>query len=208
MDDQDFTQQRGHHINRPHKLKPNVLELMKTHLESIPHSLSHYSGNKTSLKYFDNPNLNIKTLYTMFQEFFRAKINENLKKSYPHYFKCFKSKFGNEFGITTPKTDVCDYCTECKEKLTRNPNDPIKVQYQIHQRRFKRRLALKQEYMEKAKNYPSFLVCEYDYAQNYPVPKLNVNSQFYKRLLWLYAFNIHVFNDNDLLLLFHGITSI
>lgn len=195
LKDEDFTERRGHHANRPHKLKPNVLDLMKSHLESIPHSQSRYSGNKTSLKYFDNPELNIKTLYTMFQEFYKSKTNENLKMGYPHYFKHLKSNF--DFGVVKPKSDVCDYCTECKLKLSRNPNDPCKVPYQTHQRNFKRRLALKKEYIEKAKSDPSYLVCEFDYAQNYPVPKLNVNSQFYKRLLWLYAFNIHVFNDDE-----------
>lgn len=41
------------------------------------------------------------------------------------------------------------------------------------------------------------LVLEFDYGQNYPLPKLRVNSQFYKRLLWLYIFNVHVFNDDS-----------
>lgn len=195
LNNESFTERRGLHTNRPHKLKPSVLDLMKIHLESIPHSQSHYSGNKTSLKYFDNPELNIKSLYIMFQDFYKSKTNENLKMGYNHYFKMFKSKF--DYGVVKPKSDVCDYCTECKQKLSRDPNDPCKVPYQIHERKFKKRLALKKEYIEKAKSDPSYLVCEFDYAQNYPVPKLNVNSQFYKRLLWLYAFNVHVFNDDE-----------
>ncbi|KAG8302641.1 hypothetical protein J6590_028559 [Homalodisca vitripennis] len=56
---------------------------------------------------------------------------------------------------------------------------------------------LRKHFIEKAKTYPSYLVCEFDYAQNYPVPRLNVNSQFYKRFLWLYAFNIHIFNNDE-----------
>lgn len=197
LNDKDFTEQRGHHANRPHKLKSNVFDLMRTHLESIPHRLSHYSGNKTSLKYFDNPELNIKTLYTMFQEYYKSITKESLKMGYPHYFKNFKSKFGGEFSVIRPKSDVCDFCTECTEKLSRNPNDACKVPFQIHQRKYKKRQQLKNDFIKKAENDPTFLVCEFDYAQNYPVPKLNVNSQFYKRLLWLYAFNIHVFNNNE-----------
>lgn len=38
------------------------------------------------------------------------------------------------------------------------------------------------------------LVIEFDYGQNLPVPKLNVNSQFYKRLLWYNVFNVYCHN--------------
>lgn len=40
-------------------------------------------------------------------------------------------------------------------------------------------------------------VLEFDYAQNLPIPKLNITSQFYKRLLWLFNFNIHCHNDGS-----------
>lgn len=29
------------------------------------------------------------------------------------------------------------------------------------------------------------LTLEFDYSQNYPITKLNVNNQFYKRMFWL-----------------------
>lgn len=195
LNNEDLTERRGVHENRPHKLKSNVLDLMKSHLESIPHSESHYCANKTSLLYFDNPDLNIKSLYTMFQEFYKSQTKEALKMGYPHYFKLFKSNFN--FGMRSPKTDVCDFCSECKQKLALDSNDDCKVPYQIHQRKYKKRQELRKDFIEKAKTDPVYLVCEFDYAQNYAVPKLNVNSQFYKRLLWLYAFNIHVFNNDE-----------
>lgn len=34
-----------------------------------------------------------------------------------------------------------------------------------------------------------------DYSQNKPLPKLPVNSQFYRRLLWFMLFNIHIHNS-------------
>lgn len=37
------------------------------------------------------------------------------------------------------------------------------------------------------------LTLKFDYSQNCPTTKLNVNNQLYKRMFWLYCFNIHVF---------------
>ena len=39
----------------------------------------------------------------------------------------------------------------------------------------------------------SVLHCEFDFGQNLPLPKLPVNEQLFRRLLWLYIFNVHVF---------------
>ena len=32
----------------------------------------------------------------------------------------------------------------------------------------------------------------FDYAQNLPIPNIPVSDQFFKRLMWLYNFNVHV----------------
>lgn len=47
-----------------------------------------------------------------------------------------------------------------------------------------------------AKEQNDIMVCEFDYAQNLPLPKLTVKSKLYKRLLWLYLFNVHIHNDD------------
>jgi len=38
------------------------------------------------------------------------------------------------------------------------------------------------------------LIFDMDFCQNQPLPKLRVNAQFYRRLLWLYLFNINCLN--------------
>lgn len=197
IDGVDFQERRGSHDNRPHKLEENVLELMKDHLESIPSEPSHYSSHKTNLHYFDNPDLNVKVIFEKFKEFYKEKTNKNLKMTYVTYFKLFKEKF--RYGFRRPKTDICDFCIEMKEKLSRDPNDPCKISLEVHERKVRKRKSLKDEFIAKAKNNDetSHLVIEFDYGQNYPIPRLNVNSQFYKRMLWLYVFNIHVHNDDS-----------
>lgn len=56
---------------------------------------------------------------------------------------------------------------------------------------------MKATYFNQCKIDESLLVLEFDFAQNRPLPKLVVNAQFYKRLLWFYIFNIHNHNDNS-----------
>lgn len=81
-------------------------------------------------------------------------------------------------------------------KLKSNPNDPCKITYALHQRKIEAYKKIKKRYIGECQEAGStVLVLEFDYAQNLPLPKLSVTSQFYKRLLWLYLFNVHCHND-------------
>ena len=42
-------------------------------------------------------------------------------------------------------------------------------------------------------NEKNALCMEFDFGQNLPLPKLPVSDQFYKRLIYLHVFNVHVF---------------
>lgn len=192
----DFQERRGTHDNRPHKLHGDVVDVMKAHLQLIPSDFSHYCAHKTNLKYFENPELTVKSLFDMFKIYYQETTNRPLKLSYEHYRKLFKSHF--KYGFTRPKTDICDFCCECSQKLLIDANDPCKVNLEIHKRKYKKHHSLRADFISKAKDdNASYLVVEFDYGQNYPIPKLSVNSQFYKRCLWLYVFNVHVFNDDS-----------
>lgn len=195
LNNSSFEEQRGSHLNRPHKIADNVWVMVKEHLNTIPSHKSHYSGNKSSLSYFDNPNMNVKVLFNMFSEYFFEKTCTKLQMSYITYFKYFKKDC--DYAFKNPKTDVCDFCASCEVKLQNVPNDVCKSKYILHKRRAEKYLEIKKDFINKCKTDSSYLVIEFDFAQNLPVPKINVTSQFYKRLLWLYAFNVHIHNDNS-----------
>jgi hypothetical protein len=40
------------------------------------------------------------------------------------------------------------------------------------------------------------LCFEFDYSQNRPLPKIPNCEVFYKRLFWLYIFNLHLHNSD------------
>lgn len=114
--------------------------------------------------------------------------------AYKTYFKFFRE---TNYTFRKPKSDVCHYCTEMEQKLSVNPNDECHLQY-IHKRKVQQHLKLKSDYISKCKEEDSdTLVVEFDYSQNFPLPKLNVTKQFFKRLIWLFVFNIHIHNDDS-----------
>ncbi|CAH1109345.1 unnamed protein product [Psylliodes chrysocephalus] len=100
---------------------------------------------------------------------------------YKTYFKYFSQHCN--FAFRCPRTDVCDYCTKINKILVENPNDVKKLEYAIHKRKFARHQEIKNYLLARVKTDNTLLVVEFDYSQNFTVPKLNVNRQFYKRLL-------------------------
>lgn len=189
-------ERRGKHLNRPHRISVEDYRLVDEHLKSIPHKQSHYSRQKTSRKYFVDPTLTIKKLFESFKEFYKEKTEKSVKFKYDTYYRYFHKK--NEYFFRHPKSDVCDFCTTSKLKLAVNPDDSIKISYHDHIRKNEQYQNLKKQYIQQAQEPNSeILVVEFDYAQNFALPKLNVSAQFYKRLLWLYLFNIHCYNDDS-----------
>lgn len=137
----------------------------------------------------------IKKLHLLFLEYCKEKTGTQPKLSYKTYHKFFREN--SEFSTQQLKTDVCDYCTECNVKLNEDPNDPCKEEFRMHTIKHKEHSKLRNEYVSTIckDNKNKTLVFEFDYAQNLALPKLNVNSQYYKRQLNLYVFNIHCFNE-------------
>lgn len=67
----------------------------------------------------------------------------------------------------------------------------------VHKKKTEKAAALKTAFIKNAKMNNEELVLEFDYSQNLPLPKLSVTKQFYKRLLWLFLFNVHCHKDDS-----------
>lgn len=189
-----FNEKRGTHANRPLKINDEVWEMAKSHLATIPSRESHYSRNKSKKRYFENPNLNTKKLYDDFVNYYRLNTGKPLKLHYKTYHQFFLHKMN--YGFIVPRTDMCDYCSESLVKLKMNSNDVCKVNFDIHCRKYKAFKNLKADLIKNCQDDDKkILFLEFDYAQNLPLPKTNESAQFYKRLLWVYLFNIHCHSD-------------
>lgn len=83
-----------------------------------------------------------------------------------------------------------------KIELEKNPHYPRYVEYGLHKKRAEALSELKKKYFQDAKKNSDTLVLEFNYAQNFPLPKLSITKVFYKRLVWMYLFKVHVHNDD------------
>lgn len=185
---------RGKH-NRPKKIDETVWNLVKSHWDLFPSTQSHYSLKKSKRKYYDNTTLNVTKLYTLFKEYYFKETGNLLKMKYKTYHKFFLEN--SPYSFRKPRTDVCDFCRESELILKTKPNDERKIEFNLHQRKVKQYNIVKKKCLDSLNNNNlDTLVIEFDYGQNLCLPKLNVTAQFYRRLLWLYIFNIHCHNDS------------
>ena len=174
---------RGRHENHVIRLTDEVKNLIEEHCLSIPHSESHYRREKSSLQYFDNPDLNLTTLYQLFLEFYAMKTGKTeiplTRTTYEKYFQ-----YNQNFAFSKPRTDVCDFCFENKD------NQDLKVQE--HKLDVTKYSALKKSICAKK----NVLILEFDFGKNLGLPKIPVSDQFYKRLIWLHIFNVNVLGNS------------
>lgn len=195
-DGEGFHERRGAHKNRPRKVDQQTRLLLEAHLQEIPSRESQYARRKTGKRYFVNSDLNVKKIFELFQEFYKEKKGETLTNlSYQTYFKIFKSL---NYGFRIPRTDRCDFCSECEVKLQFEANHPCKAKYVAHKARAEKYYALKKALIKDNEGINSKkLLLEFDYAQNLRLPKTNENSDYYKSHLSVYLFNVHCHNDGE-----------
>ena len=96
-------------------------------------------------------------------------------------------KFNMKYAVRRPRSDICNFCYECKIN-----NDLKNEDYINHIKEVENYRKSKKIYLAEKTN----LCIEFDFAQNLALPKLIVNAQYYSRLLWLFIFNVHVFNKS------------
>lgn len=181
---QSLHDRRGKHGNHAVKLTNELKDMIKQHCEAIPHSESHYGGDRKNLMSFDNPELNMIGLYRLFVKYYQSKTG---KSDAPIDISTYSRYFNHNlpFTFTIPRVDVCDYCFK-------NESQPNSAEFLKHTRDIEKYRTLKERMMAEK----NAMRLEFDFAQNLPLPKIPVTDQFYKRLLWLYLFNVHSF-DTD-----------
>lgn len=184
-----MTDDRGKHLIRPHRLDDDIVPYFYQHLESIPNKISHYSS--TQRRYFEHPDLSITKLFKLFVDYYYENTTKTLKMKFTSYFKMFRIR--SPISLSEPQTDICNVC-EAFHTLS-NPTEKQQTDYDLHTVLHEKHSALKHHWLEAAREDDSILVIHFDYGQNYPMPKLNVNEQFYKRLFWVHVFNIHCYNN-------------
>ena len=103
---------RGTHLNRPHKTSSEQLDFVRAHIESFPTMESHYC-RKDSQKEYLSPDLNVSKMYALYKEACQEKSITHV--SLPIYRKVFNNEYNISFH--RPIKDQCDICVAYKNSL-------------------------------------------------------------------------------------------
>lgn len=117
--------------------------MVKEHWATFPNRKSHYSHQKSERKFFDNPELNVTILYNLFKEYYAEKTGKALTMKYSTYHQFFRKN--SEYLFRSPKSDICDFCTQCSVTLQTNPNVSCKLAYEEHLNEVKQYKELKKK---------------------------------------------------------------
>lgn len=185
LNNESLQDNRGLHSKRTVRLTEELKQLIQEHCLQIPHSPSHYNSKNTQLFYFDHSDLTLTKLYQLFIEYYTLKTgNSESPLSESTYSKYFNHNLN--FTFSKPRTDVCNFCFEHKDNVENN------IELENHLRNVKEYKLLKQAMLSEKE----VLCLEFDFGQNLPMPKIPVSEQFYRRLIWLHIFNVHVFGNH------------
>lgn len=187
LDSVPLASQRGKHKNRPHRIDSGVWVLLKLFCASLPHRESHYSNLKTRRMYFTNPMLNLEILFELFTDYYSAITGGDLMVNFNTFVRYFNRNLN--FSFRLPRTDVCNMCYQKEQQGLLDKAE--ETQLRLHKMKAAAHAKMKNTFIANASD-AECLVVEFDYAQNLPLPRIPVNDQFYKRLLWFFVFNAHL----------------
>ena len=179
-DNSNFVELRGGSVIRDSKINGDIF---KEFIDKFPKIKSHYTNSQKL--YFIDRDLNYTKLFELYKSFLiEKKIDQGI------CLRTFTVFFKNNYDIKFKplRSDYCDFCFENEKDGIENLQFEARQKYLEHQN-------LKDIYKNLKTSYKSdekYIVIEFDYAQNRPLPKLPNCNLFYKRLLWLYIFNVHV----------------
>lgn len=199
--------QRGKHHNRTHKHSDEVLNLMKSHIDSFNGRGAHYSSKDSSKKYLPE-DLNVSKMHSLFKNKY-----PDLKVSYESYRNIFNNHFNISFGY--PRTDTCSYCDEHNIKLEclkielkeshiveEKSEIEVKVreietQLKLHLKKSEKFYELKRKARKLSKKNNNYTAICMDFGRNLCVPNITSNDAYYKRQVSVFCFNVHNLGKND-----------
>lgn len=182
---------RGKHLNRPNKLSDQSTFQIRSHINSFPKYISHYSRMDNGQKKYLSPELSVKKMYEMYLEKYEHDFLERKSKGeqckptvkYDFYWNYFNNNFNLSFS--TPKSDTCQTCDRLQNLINAENDNLIKKslldEKKIHLDKAAVFYSDLKEISKEAKTNPTVEVLSFDYQQNMPVPHIPSGDVFYKR---------------------------
>lgn len=181
---------RGHKAPA-NKISDEDIEVIKSHIKSLPKYSSHYSRTRSPNVKYLSTDLTLKTLYTMYVEMCTEQNLNLVKESY--YRHIFHTQFNLSFK--RPKTDTCDKCDTLQNIIDNSTDqekiDSAKTQKELHLRKAESAKTAKDGDAEMFKDDPTTVVVCFDLQKTLATPSLTCKKVYYCRQLWTYNFCIH-----------------
>lgn len=179
--------QRGKKEPR-NKIKEELKNKIRKHIEEFPKYESHYSREKTKREYLGS-HLTVEKLYSLFAEK-SEKNGEEIPKNW-----LYRHIFNTEYniGFKPPQTDTCDDCDRYEIQIREAEGEELK---EIEQKRKKHMEEAASRYKRKAEDKESSLInssekmLTVDLQKCLPTPLLTNGQTFYLRKLWTLNYTI------------------
>lgn len=181
---------RGKH-KAAQKISEEQKQLCMEHISQFPAYQSHYSRHDNPDRKYLSPDLNLRKMFRLYEEWCRSNHYEPVKEYF--YRNVFNLKFNLHFHA--PRQDTCKSCDKYKQLLDVEENETRKneldMQHTLHLRKAENaRQSLKKD-GEDAKENPEIYTITIDLQKALPFPKLSVSEAYYKRNMYCYNFGVH-----------------
>lgn len=176
------------------KIKVEVVDFIKNHLESFPRYKSHY-GERTSSRQYLAPGLNLQKLYTLYIEKCQEHGKNPAKRSF--YESVFRT-YNLHFYI--PKKDTCKTCdifnVQIKNETNVDKELEIKQQQKGHHLLAATARDLLNQYKQNSllENSISCLIT-FDLERTLPTPMIQTGEVYYLRQLQTLNFGTHLYSS-------------
>ncbi|CAG9840815.1 unnamed protein product [Diabrotica balteata] len=174
---------RGKHAPS-NKTPEGNIQLVRDHINSFPSYESHYTRAHNPNRKFLDPELNVRTMYTLYKEkCVEDPVSESL------YRQIFHRDFNLHFHV--PLKDTCVKCDKYKNQVTQekdeNTKKVLQSQHELHLRRSeKARAALKDAKITSIREKGRVCAFTFDLEKALPFPTLTCSVAYYKRNMYVY----------------------
>ena len=175
---------RGKH-GKHSKTDPEILDSVRSHINSIPRIESHYVRSDTTREFIDG-GLSIAEMHRNYSS--ERSFASLPAANYDAYMRIFNTEFN--IGFFVPKKDQCDQCEAYKNAAD---EEKVKLQeiYQEHQE--EKELSRIEKNMDKEMAQKKEIqLAVYDLQAVLPVPMGQTSAFFYKSRLNCYNFTVSV----------------
>uniref|UniRef100_A0A6P7GVH8 Uncharacterized protein LOC114347223 isoform X2 n=1 Tax=Diabrotica virgifera virgifera TaxID=50390 RepID=A0A6P7GVH8_DIAVI len=188
--------QRGKQIpaNKTHE---DTIESVIRHISSFPTYCSHYTREKSDMKYLGT-HLNVEKMYELYiEDCNNNDFNPMLRAKKWLYYDVFNKKF--KLTFKPPEIDTCDTCdsfqAKLKNNLTPDEKKSVEEEHNRHLDESKLRYDLKSKDTKKANN--TIKVLTGDLQKCLPSPLVTNCISLYKRKLWTLNYTLYDSSDSS-----------